>query len=36
VPTDRLLALFTDADFYLTLTGLPSISAGDRGPLDVG
>ena len=27
VPTDRLLALFTDADFYPTLTGLPSISA---------
>lgn len=27
VPTDRLLALFTDAAFYPTLTGLPSISA---------
>ena len=26
VPSDRLLALFTDADFYPTLTGLPSIS----------
>ena len=26
VPSDRLLALFTDADFYSTLTGLPKIS----------